>query len=137
MIKQTAAGFVLWRVENGTRLYLLLQHTAGHWSFAKGRTEPGESLEQAARRELFEETGIRQVEIVAQLPEPTVYVTKDYDGAVVEKTLYLFVAHTNESAVKLSHEHIAYGWFTLDDAISKSTHEATKQAIMQANELGL
>lgn len=133
MIKQTAAGFVLWRVENGTRLYLLLQHTAGHWSFAKGRTEPGESLEQAARRELLEETGIAEVTIVAPLPEPTVYVINNYHGSVVEKTLYLFAAHTNESAVKLSHEHSAYSWCTFEEAISKSTHEATKQAIMQAN----
>lgn len=135
MIKQTAAGFVLWRIENGIRLYLLLQHTAGHWSFAKGRTEPGESLEQAARRELQEETGIIDITIVVQLPEPTIYITKDYDGSVVEKTLYLFAAHTDESVVTLSHEHTAYGWFTLEEALAKATHEATKQVIMQTNDL--
>ena len=135
MIKQTAAGFVLWRLENGVRLYLLLQHIAGHWSFAKGRTEPGESLEQAARRELQEETGITNVTIVAQLPEPTVYVINDYHGATVEKTLYLFAAHTTQRNVALSHEHSAYGWFTLEEALAKSTHEAAKQAILQADEL--
>jgi 8-oxo-dGTP pyrophosphatase MutT (NUDIX family) len=135
MIKQIAAGFVLWRVENSERLYLLLQHAAGHWSFAKGRTEPGETLEEAARRELQEETGITEIVIVAQLPEPTVYVIKDYHGAVVEKTLYLFAAYTTQSNVTLSHEHSVFGWFTLDDALKKSTHEATKQAIMQANKL--
>ena len=130
MIKQTAAGFVLWRVENSVRLYLLLQHTAGHWSFAKGRTEPGESLEDAARRELLEETGITDATIVAPLPEPTIYVINDYHGSVVEKTLYLFAAHTTQSNVTLSHEHSAYGWFMFEEAISKSTHEATKQAII-------
>lgn len=135
MIQQTAAGFVLWRMEHGKRLYLLLQHIAGHWSFAKGRTESGESLEQAARRELQEETGITDITIIGQLPEPTIYVTKDYDGSVVEKTLYLFAAQTNESIVTLSHEHAAYGWFTFKKALEKATHEATKQVIMQANEL--
>lgn len=133
MIKQIAAGFVLWRLEKGKRLYLLLQHTAGHWSFAKGRTEQGETLEQAARRELCEETGITEIVIVGQLPEPTVYVIKDYDGSVVEKTLYLFAAHTNESVVTLSYEHSAFGWFTFDDAVKKATHEATKQALVSAN----
>jgi hypothetical protein len=58
---------------------------------------------------------------------------KDYDGSVVEKTLYLFAAHTNESAVELSHEHVAYGWFTFEGALAKATHEATKQAIMQTS----
>lgn len=135
MIKQTAAGFVLWRMENGVRLYLLLEHTAGHWSFAKGRTEPGESLEQAARRELLEETGIIDVIIMGQLPEPTVYVTKDYDGSTVEKTLYLFAAQTNKSAVTLSHEHTDYGWFTLEEAVVQATYETIKQAISQTNKL--
>ena len=30
----------------------------GHWSFPGGRAEPGEDAEAAARRELFEETGV-------------------------------------------------------------------------------
>ena len=132
MIKQTAAGFVLWRVENGKRLYLLLKHTAGHWSFAKGRTEPGESLEAAARRELQEETGITDVTIVGQLPEPNVYVTKDYDGSTVEKTLYLFAAHTTQDAVVLSHEHTDYGWFAFDEALAKVTHHETRDALTSA-----
>lgn len=131
MIKQTSAGFVLWRIENGQRLYLLLKHTAGHWSFAKGRTEPGESLEQAARRELQEETGITEIVIVGQLSEPTVYVTKDYDGSVVEKTLYLFAAETSEKKVTLSHEHTDYGWFTLEEALQKAVHEATRKALAE------
>jgi len=136
MIKQTAAGVVLWRLENGVRLYLLLRHTTGgHWSFAKGRIEPGESLENAARRELQEETGITDVTVVVQLTEPTVYVIRDYHGATVEKTLYLFAGYTNESAVTLSHEHIAYGWFTYEEALSKATHEATKRAIIETERI--
>ena len=136
MIKQIAAGFVLWRVEKSTRLYLLLQHTAGHWSFAKGRTEPGESLEATARRELVEETGILDVTIVAPLAEPTVYVINDYDGVAVEKTLYLFAACTSEKEVSLSQEHSAYGWFTYDVALDMATHEPTKQSIREANQIG-
>lgn len=132
MIKQTAAGFVLWRIENGKRLYLLLKHTAGHWSFAKGRTEPGESLEAAARRELQEETGITYVTIVGQLSVPTVYVTKDYDGSTVEKTLYLFAAHTTQKEVVLSHEHTDFGWFVFEDALAKVAHHETREALVEA-----
>ena len=41
--------------------FLLLHHTAGHWDFPKGNIEVGEDELGAARREIFEETGIQVV----------------------------------------------------------------------------
>ena len=35
------------------------QNLAGHWSMPCGMIDPGENPEQAARREFFEETGVR------------------------------------------------------------------------------
>ncbi len=43
-------------------------HYKGHvWTFAKGKPEPGESPEQTALREVFEETGVRAM-IVLKIP---------------------------------------------------------------------
>lgn len=44
-------------------LFLLIQHRGGHWAFPKGHANVGETALEAARRELREETGIRDVEI--------------------------------------------------------------------------
>ena len=58
-----SAGTLLYR-RNGERLEVLIVHPWGPynrrapWSIPKGRTNPGEDLEAAARRELFEETGL-------------------------------------------------------------------------------
>ena len=59
-----SAGTLLYRRRDG-RLEVLIVHPWGPynrrapWSIPKGRTNPGEDLETAARRETAEETGVR------------------------------------------------------------------------------
>jgi predicted NUDIX family NTP pyrophosphohydrolase len=62
---RTSAGILLWR-RTGAELEVLLAHQGGpfwvkkdhgHWTVPKGEAEPGEPLEQVARREFAEETG--------------------------------------------------------------------------------
>lgn len=38
----------------------------GAWQFPQGGVDPGEDFEAAARRELFEETGVRSVEVLGR-----------------------------------------------------------------------
>lgn len=58
-----SAGIVAYRFRDG-QLQVLLVHPSGNynrrapWSIPKGIPEPGETLEQAARRETREETGL-------------------------------------------------------------------------------
>ena len=42
---------------------------SGAWSIPKGELEPGEAAEAAARREFFEETGLRAAERLIELGE--------------------------------------------------------------------
>ncbi len=53
-----AAGGILWRRgESGLEFLLVHRPNYGDWSFAKGKLDPGESHEEAALREVREETG--------------------------------------------------------------------------------
>jgi 8-oxo-dGTP diphosphatase len=57
---RAAGGLVLRRGEDGTSEILVVHRPAyDDWSFPKGKLEPGESEEDAAVREVEEETGLR------------------------------------------------------------------------------
>ena len=55
-----AAGGVVWRHGNEGTVEVLLVHRPRYddWTFPKGKLDPGESWEQAALREVLEETGV-------------------------------------------------------------------------------
>jgi 8-oxo-dGTP pyrophosphatase MutT (NUDIX family) len=56
----------------------------------KGHVEPGESLQEAALREVEEETGLKGVQLVTYLGNIVRQSTED-DGSIVEKTIHLFL----------------------------------------------
>jgi predicted NUDIX family NTP pyrophosphohydrolase len=65
MMERVSAGILLYRLASG-RLEVLLGHPGrpasgtrgeGRWTIPKGEVEPGETLEDVARREFEEETG--------------------------------------------------------------------------------
>ena len=95
---------------------LLLQYappkrTAGRWDVPGGRVEKGESPEEGARRELFEETGIlvdaSQVERVLAL-----FIRKPD----IDYIYYMFrVQMDYKPSVILSSEHQNYQWATLEE----------------------
>ena len=111
MAKDLSCGVIPVLLRDGVRHYLLVQHQAGHWGFPKGHPENGETHEQAARRELAEETGIAAVDLVTDPPFEEKYVFTKKSGKVVKKTVVYFVGHVESDAVQVQPEEVqAYAW---------------------------
>ena len=80
-----AAGGI---VTNKDRKVLFI-HRLGKWDLPKGKIEKGESLEQAALREVEEETSLKEL-IVESFVNNTFHIYTERNGTKVLKTTYWF-----------------------------------------------
>ena len=56
MIYEKSCGAVVYKLENGRRLYLVERTPSGKTVLPKGHVEAGETEAETARREIWEET---------------------------------------------------------------------------------
>ena len=134
MIAQVSAGIVVYHKVNNIIEYLILQYGAGHWDFAKGKLEEGETKLEAAIRELQEETSLDNVIIHDGFEEFLVYKFKDFQGHMIKKTVYFFVGEIPvKGNVILSREHKDFLWLPFDQAVRKLTYQNAKDILTYAD----
>jgi 8-oxo-dGTP pyrophosphatase MutT (NUDIX family) len=99
-VAELAAGAVV--VEAKKRRFLVLHEPAeDRWCFPKGHVEPGETLLQAARREVAEECGLASLDFRAELGEVAYRFYQPNRDRNVFKTAVYFLAFTPQTQTKL------------------------------------
>ena len=129
MIREKSAGVVIFRREDDKVKYLILMRNPKYWDLPKGNIEKGEKEEEAAQREVREETGIKEVAIVPGFKEKEHYFYR-LKGELVSKDVVFFLAESKTDKVKISKEHEGYDWFVFDEAIKKVK---SKEILEKAN----
>lgn len=106
-------------VKNGEGAILLQKRTdSGKWSTIGGAMEPGESFEETAHRELFEETGLKieRMEMKSILSgKDMFYVYPNGDQVFNVVCVFETSAWRGTPAIN-DDESIEFAFFTLDDA---------------------
>lgn len=140
---ERSAGAVIFRESLKGREYLLLHHHSagkkrasrpmgtGHWSFAKGHVEKGETTEETVRREVKEETGIINIDFVSGFKQTIRYFV-NYNGEKRMKFVAFFLAQTKQKKVIISFEHQGYKWFSYEQAIRTISYSSDKQVLKAA-----
>ena len=121
---QRAAGIVLFRMHEGTRLYLLVRSALTRrpiWEFPKGGVEAGESDPEAAERELREEAGLAlgEYRVLEGFREEERYVFTQGSGMgrmLIVKQVVYYLAESATERIEISHEAEEYRWCTFDEA---------------------
>jgi 8-oxo-dGTP pyrophosphatase MutT (NUDIX family) len=117
-VQVRSAGAVVFRERRGRREYLLIRSArGGHWDFAKGKREPGESLLATVRREAREETGLADLEIIPRFAKRLRWRFREGGKLVVKQAVYV-LARTAGDRIRLSDEHRAARWVSLERAVA-------------------
>ena len=135
---ERSAGAVVFCGSGRSRRYLLLHHARKgpapkeYWSFPKGHIEKGETSEDAARREIAEESGLWDVKIIPGFRAGERYIYT-WRGKKTLKFVVWFVARTREKKITLSREHIGGVWLPYADAYKKVFYPGTKRILKKAD----
>lgn len=129
--KEYSAGFIIFSEINAQRHYLLLHYLSGRIDFAQGHLEAGESNLEAALREVKEETGLDQLEIIPRFEVQVNYSFRRIN-ALINKTATLFLAHTSQTKVVISDEHKGFFWLPFKEALQQVTFEKEKRVLLDA-----
>ena len=132
-IQYRAAGGVV--VRDG-KMLLLDRPVHGEVRLPKGHVEPGESPREAALREVREESGYADVDIMADLGTIVnhfVVPVRDRD-VVREEIFFLMRLHSDEPFAQDDHDANQFNtlWVPLDDAPAHLTYESEKEFARRA-----
>lgn len=111
-------------------LALIRTHRGSGWTFPKGHIEEGESDEEAARREIEEETGLTDLELVDDLGHYERYRigpngNDDDTSELKDIHLYLFAAKPHAEMIPTM-EVAEAEWVALPRVITTLTHPKDK-----------
>ncbi len=129
---QHSSGAIIFRKDQGKVFYLLLNYHPEYWGLAKGAAEKGETIEDTARREIQEETGLVDITFIEGFKvEESYFFTSQ--GQRVFKMVTFLLARTKTEEIKISWEHIGYAWLPYKEALEKITYPSEKKFLQKAH----
>ncbi|MBD0370089.1 MAG: NUDIX domain-containing protein [Pyrinomonadaceae bacterium] len=123
---ESAGGVVM----NARGQVLVVSQHGTSWSLPKGRVEAGEDYLEAARREIYEEAGITELELVKKLGSYERYklsAAGDDDFSEL-KTIHMFLFKTEQEALNpIDPENPEALWMETTKVADLLTHAKDKE----------
>ena len=120
------AGCIVFRRLNGIVEYLVIfKKDLKFWEFPKGRVDAGESDLNAMKRELLEETGIKDFKLFPAFRH-SFFITPAPN--VTREVINYLIEVSPETKVNLS-EHSEFKWVSFEDAKKSFSFDNLKELI--------
>jgi len=111
--------------------FLVARTSHGIWTFPRGHAQPGESAVQVARREIREECGIREIQILDEARFSEQYTFNRDNQVVIKENIY-YLGLTNQLEIKPGDDAAACRWVTAGEAQDLLTFQTTRDILKQA-----
>jgi 8-oxo-dGTP pyrophosphatase MutT (NUDIX family) len=141
-------GAAILVVDEHNRLLLMKRSDSGCWGPPGGATEPGERVEEAAKRETLEETGLEigEMELFGVFSGPELYY-KYPNGDEVYNVTIVYLSRdfwrrsgdlrqtADQIEIEINNEHTEFRWFTMGE-IPENISPPIKPVIEQFKRTG-
>ena len=133
--RETSAGGVVYRIEDGAPLFLLIRDSYANWGFPKGHLEPAERAEDAALREVREETGLAELELRGAIDTIDWYFR--FRGKLIHKVCHFFLMETAqpETAPQRAEGITACRWVPYGEATEAVSYGNAREVLRHAYEM--
>lgn len=119
----SAGGVVYRRGDNGVEVVLCGRSADGVWGLPKGTPRPDESLEEAAVREVTEETGL-QVRVVGKIGTIQYWFARPQEGVRYHKFVhYYLMAATGGNLEDHDWEYDRVEWLPIEEALKTLSYK--------------
>jgi 8-oxo-dGTP pyrophosphatase MutT (NUDIX family) len=129
--EQTAGGVVIRRNEKSKELEVLLtQDAKDRWTIPKGHIEEGETAKETAEREIREETGLQEMDMLSWLGKINFRYRRQ--TSLVLMTTQIYLVHAKGDTDKLAKEDWmnGIGWFKVHDALDMIEYEDISKLLL-------
>lgn len=130
--REVSAGGVVYRMEDGRPLFLLINDSYRNWGFPKGHLEKGERPESAAQREVAEETGLADLSLRSELA--TIDWHFRFRGKLIHKVCHFFLMETTTAKTSPQREEgiTACKWLPIEEALALISYANAREVLQRA-----
>lgn len=128
----TAGGVVFRRDDAGGVEILLIQDSKDRWTIPKGHIEEGETAQETAQREIGEEAGLTDTEILGWLGKIHFRYRRIDKLVLMTTQIYLVRAKGDTSAIQKEEWMNGIKWFKFNDALDAIEYEDIGKLMLMA-----
>lgn len=119
----TAGGIVFRRNKKNEVEFLLIQDHKDRWTIPKGHIEEGETAQQTAQREIGEEAGLKNTEMLGWLGKIHFRYRRIDKLVLISQQVYLMRVKTDGEEIQKEDWMNGIKWFSFYDALDAIEYE--------------